>query len=271
MIQSRSERLVAYGVLTLFAIVVLFPVVQFILTAVSPNESGAIDLSMLRWSNFSDAWAQADFSHAMRASIVIAVVTVAGQVIVAVLTGYGLGVLHAAGERVIFPVVLLGMMISTEAIIVPLYYQFRTMGLTNSWLGLIIIQIGMGVPFGTFWMRATFRAMPQSIIDSARLDGAGAWRVLWSILLPVARPAVYTLILLSFMWTWNDYFLALVFLADPQLQTAPVALGTFQGRFSVQVNYLAAAGLMVAAPVLVLYAAFQRKFVSGILSGAIKE
>lgn len=268
---TRTERVIPYVVLTVFALIVLFPVVQFVLTALSPNESGAIDLSAFRWSNFTDAWTQADFSHAMRASLVVAGCAVAGQVVVAVLSGFGLGVLHSVGERVIFPVILLGMMISTEAVIVPLYYQFRDLGLTNSWLGLIIIQIGMGVPFGTFWMRATFRAMPPSLVDSARLDGAGAVRLLRSVLLPIARPAVYTLVLLSFMWTWNDYFLALVFISDPDLQTAPVALGAFQGRFSIQVNLLAAAGLMVAAPVLALYAAFQRSFISGILAGAIKE
>ena len=269
--ESRTERVVSYGVLSVFTAVVLFPVLWFVLTALSPHSSGAVDLTSVGWSNFATAWKQADFSHAMLASIVVAVVTVAAQVILAIMCGYGLGVLNAAGHRVIFPVILLGMMISTEAIIVPLYYQFRDMGLTNSWLGLIIIQVGMGVPFGTFWMRATFRAMPASIVDSARIDGAGALRVLWSILLPVAKPAVYTLVLLSFMWTWNDFFLALVFISDPAKQTAPVALGVFQGRFMVQANYMAAAGLMVAAPVLVLYAAFQRKFIQGILTGAIKE
>jgi raffinose/stachyose/melibiose transport system permease protein len=269
--QSRLERVGTYAVLTLFALIVLFPVVQFVLAALSPSEAGTPDLTDLRWSNFSDAWRQADFAHAMVASLVVATAAVAGQVVVAVLAGFGLGVLGAVGERVIFPLILLGMMISTEAIIVPLYYQFRDLGLTNSWWGLIIIQIGMGVPFGTFWMRATFRALPQSLVDCARLDGAGSIRLLWSVLLPVARPAVLTLVLLSFMWTWNDYFLALVFLGDPDLQTAPLALGAFQGRFNVEINLMAAAGLMVAAPVLLLYAAFQRSFIQGILAGAIKE
>lgn len=269
--ESRAERVVAYVVLSVFAVVVLFPVGWFLLTALSPETSGAISFRSADWSNFVHAWQVADFSHAMLASLVVVTATVAAQVVLAVLTGYGLGVLEAVGQRVIFPVFLLGMMISTEAVIVPLYYQFRDLGLTNSWLGLVIIQTGMGMPFGTFWMRTTFRALPGTLIETARLDGASSLRVLWSILVPLARPAIYTLTLLSFMWTWNDYFIALVFISDPAKQTAPVALGVFQGRFLVQVNYMAAACLIVAAPVLILYVFFQRQFIRGVLAGAIKE
>jgi len=269
--ESRAEKTVSYVVLSLMAVVVLFPVVWFLLTALSPDTSGAISLSAPRWSNFVEAWRQADFSHAMLASLVVVVGCVLAQLVLAICTGYGLGVLNAAGHRVIFPLLLLGMMISTEAVIVPLYYQFRSLGLTNSWFGLIVIQTGMGIPFGAYWMRATFRALPGQLVETARLDGAGSLRVLWSILIPLARPAIYTLALLSFMWTWNDYFIALVFIADPAKQTAPVALGVFQGRFLIQVNYMAAASLVVAAPVLILYVFFQRQFIRGVLAGALKE
>jgi len=94
--------------------------------------------------------------------------------------------------------------------------------------------------------------------------------MLRSMAAPMAKPAIYTLILLSFMWTWNDYFLSLVFLHGSN-QTATVALGVFQGKYVTQINLMAAGGLIVAAPVLVLYVVFQRKFISGMLAGAIKE
>jgi raffinose/stachyose/melibiose transport system permease protein len=156
-------------------------------------------------------------------------------------------------------------------IVIPLYYAFENIGLTNSWLGLIIIQLGMGVPFGAYWMRATFRALPRTIIDSAEIDGAGEWSTLWRVLLPMARPAVLTLVLLSFMWTWNDFFLSLIFLGDPEKQTATVALGSFQGRHVLQVNLMAAGSLIVSLPVVALYMVFQREFISGVMAGAVKE
>ncbi|MBM2615109.1 carbohydrate ABC transporter permease [Actinoplanes sp. LDG1-06] len=268
---SKTERVINYVVLTVLAALVLFPVGTFLVAALSPDRSGKpVGFSDFAWGNFATAWRDADFSRAMTVSIVVAVCVVAGQVILALLGGYAFGVLGVVGDKWLFPVVLLGMMISLEAIIVPLYYQFRTFGLTNSLPGIILIHLGMGVPFGIFWMRAAFRALPRSAFESAEMDGAGPLRMLRSMAAPMARPAIYTLILLSFMWTWNDYFLSLVFLHGDN-QTATVALGVFQGKYVTQINLMAAGGLIVAAPVLVLYVVFQRKFISGMLAGAIKE
>ncbi|HEY3547627.1 MAG TPA: carbohydrate ABC transporter permease [Propionicimonas sp.] len=266
----RIEKLFTYVVLTIIGIVVLFPVFTFVGAALSPDRAGRPVLDNLVWANFATAWQEADFAQAMTNSLIVAVCAVAGQLVLAVLGGYGFGVLGASGQRLLYPLVLLGLMISTEAIIVPLYYQFRALGLTNTLPGVILIQIGMGVPFGIFWMRSAFRTLPASLFESAELDGASALRMLWSVALPLVRPAVLTLLLLSFMWTWNDYFISLVFLHGDN-QTATVALGVFQGRHLTQFNLMAAGGLIVAAPVLILYVIFQRKFISGMLAGALKE
>jgi raffinose/stachyose/melibiose transport system permease protein len=268
---SRAERLLNHGILLVVAVLVLFPVVWFVFTALSPSKSGQLDLLHPDFGNFATAWNEGGFGSAMIASAVITIGAVVGQTIVAILSGFAFGVLGVAGEKIIFPVVLLGLMISAEVFIIPLYYTFQSLGLTNSWLGLIIIQIGMGVPFGAFWMRATFRAVPPSLIEAAEMDGARSWRILWQVLLPIARPAVLTLALLSFMWTWNDFFLSLVFIADPAIQPATLALGVFQGQHSLDVNLLAAGSLLVALPVLILYAFFQRHFIAGVLNGALKE
>lgn len=265
----RANKIGNYLILTVLALAVLWPVGTFIAAALSPDRAGRPSAD-LQWGNFVTAWNDAEFARSMTVSAVIAVVVVIGGVFLALLGGYAFGVLGVAGNRILFPLILLGMMISLEVIIVPLYYQFRSIGLTDNLLGVILIQLGMGVPFGVFWMRAAFRALPRTVFESAELDGAGPFRVLWSIAAPNIMPAVYTLILLSFMWTWNDYFLSLVFLHGDN-QTATVALGVFQGKYVTQINLMAAGGLIVAAPVLVLYAIFQRKFISGMLAGAIKE
>ncbi len=268
---SRAERTLNHVVLAFVSILVLFPVVWFLFTALSPSRSGQLDFAHLTWSNFAVAWNAGGFGSAMVASAVITIGAVTGQTILAILSGFAFGVLGVAGQKVLFPLILFGLMISAEVFIIPLYYEFQAIGLTNSWLGLIIIQIGMGVPFGAFWMRATFRAVPRAMIEAAEIDGARSWRILWQILLPISRPAVLTLVLLSFMWTWNDFFLSLIFIADPSIQPATLALGVFQGQHTLDVNLLAAGALIVALPVLVLYAFFQRHFIRGVLSGAIKE
>ena len=268
---SRTERLLNHAILAFVTILVLFPVVWFVFTALSPSRSGQIDLLNPHFENFVTAWNTGNFGSAMIASGVITIGAVLGQTVLAILSGFAFGVLGVMGQKVLFPLILFGLMISAEVFIIPLYYTFQSLGLTNSWLGLIIIQIGMGVPFGVFWMRATFRAVPKSLIEAAEMDGARSWRMLWQILLPISRPAVLTLALLSFMWTWNDFFLSLVFIADPSIQPATLALGVFQGQHSLDVNMLAAGSLIVALPVLVLYAFFQRHFIRGVLNGALKE
>lgn len=268
---SRTERLLNHAILAFVTVLVLFPVIWFVFTALSPSRSGQLDLLNLHFENFVTAWNVGNFGSAMIASAVITIGAVLGQTVLAILSGFAFGVLGVAGQKVLFPLILFGLMISAEVFIIPLYYTFQSLGLTNSWLGLIIIQIGMGVPFGVFWMRATFRAVPKSLIEAAEMDGARSWRMLWQILLPISRPAVLTLALLSFMWTWNDFFLSLVFIADPSIQPATLALGVFQGQHTLDVNMLAAGSLIVALPVLILYAFFQRHFIRGVLNGALKE
>ncbi|WP_159807131.1 carbohydrate ABC transporter permease [Cellulomonas citrea] len=264
----RAEQAANYVVLVVMSVVVLWPAVTFVLAALSSDRAGRP--AGVDWDNFATAWQQAGFSRAMTVSLVIAATASLGQVLLAVLGGYGFGVLGVAGQKVLFPVVLLGLMISLEAIIVPLYYQFRSAGLTNSVPGIILIHLGTSVPFGIFWMRAAFRALPRSLFEAAEIDGAGPLRLLLRVAAPLVSPAVWTLLLLAFMWTWNDYFLSLVFLHGDNV-TATVALGVFQGRYVTQINLMAAGGLIVAAPVLVLYVLFQRRFISGMLAGALRE
>ncbi|PWJ47597.1 carbohydrate ABC transporter membrane protein 2, CUT1 family [Quadrisphaera granulorum] len=268
--KRSGEVVVNQVVLGVMAVLVLAPVVVFLLTALSPDISGRPALTQLTWGNFVEAWHVADLGRAMGVSLTISVCAVAGQLLLALLGGFAFGVLGVTGEKVLFPVLLLGMMISTEAIIVPLYFQFRDVGLVGTLPGILLIHLGMGVPFGVFWLRAAFRALPRSVFEAAELDGAGPLTTLRLLGAPMVRPAIYTLALLSFMWTWNDYFLSLVFLQG-DLQPATVALGSFQGRYTTQINLLAAAGLIVAAPVLGLYVLFQRRFIAGMLAGSIKE
>jgi raffinose/stachyose/melibiose transport system permease protein len=159
-------------------------------------------------------------------------------------------------------------MVPMEAIIVPLYYDFR--GLTNTYWGLILPQIATSVAFGTFWMRAFFRGVPRSLVEAARIDGASSWFTLWRVLLPLARPAVLTMTVLLFMWTWNEFLLALVMVSDEGLRTAPLGLSFFQGRNTSDLTLLAAGSVIVALPVVVLYVFLQRHFIRGMLSGAVK-
>lgn len=270
MIVSRWEQVLNYAILCLFSIVVLLPAAGLILTALSTSPAGN-DYTSLDFGNFATAWTDADFRRYIGSSAIITISTVAAVTVLSVLSGYAFGVLDVPGQRLLFPLLLAGIMIPLEAVIVPLYFDFRAWHLTDSYFGLILAHTGLGMSFGTFWMRALFRSLPRELVDAAQLDGASSWTVLWRVLFPVGRPAIVTLVLLGFMWTWNDYFLALVLVSDPAKQPATLALGAFQGRFASQLNLIAAGAVLISLPVVVLYVAFQRQFIRGVLSGAIRE
>jgi raffinose/stachyose/melibiose transport system permease protein len=267
---TRREKIFNYTLLTILSVSVLFPLAWILGVALSPNASGTPDLGHPQWSNFATAWTQAGFTRYLRSSVIITGSVVVVSTVLAVMSGYAFGVLGVVGEKLLFPLILLGIMIPMESIVVPLYYDFLSFHLTDTYQGIILAHTGMSVSFGTFWMRAAFRTVPASIGQSAEMDGANSWTRLWRIYLPISRPAIMTLVLLSFMWTWNDYFLSLILVSDPGHQPLTLGLGAFSGRYLVRVNLLAAAALVISVPVVGLYLFFQRQFIRGMLSGALK-
>jgi raffinose/stachyose/melibiose transport system permease protein len=267
---SRGEQTLSYVVLGVFSIIALYPIVGIVFTALQNPDGGASfgSLDGLHFGNFADAWRDGNFGSYLKSSVIVAVVVVSVAGVLSIMSGYAFGLLRFRGSSVLFYVFLLGLMVPMEAIIVPLYYDFR--GLTNTYWGLILPQIATSVAFGTFWMRAFFRGVPRSLVEAARIDGASSWFTLWRVLLPLARPAVLTMTVLLFMWTWNEFLLALVMVSDEGLRTAPLGLSFFQGRNTSDLTLLAAGSVIVALPVVVLYVFLQRHFIRGMLSGAVK-
>ena len=149
--------------------------------------------------------------------------------------------------------------------------MFKDVGLTDSYWALILPQIGLSVPFGTFWMRAFFRSSPNSLVEASLLDGASSFVTLWRVLLPHAWPAITTMIVLVFMWTWNEFLLALVLIQSDSLRTAPLGLALFAGAYRSQDPTLtAAAAVLVMLPVVIVYVFLQRSFIRGMFAGAVK-
>ena len=269
---SRRELSLTYAVLGAFSLFALAPVVGIVLTALQDPEGLATfgSFNGIHPSNFVDAWRDGNFGPYLRSSVIVMVVVVAVASVLSILAGYAFGMMRFRGSQVLFYVVLLGLMIPTEAIVVPLYYDYRDLGLTDTYWALILPQIGTSVAFGTFWMRAYFRTVPRSLVEAARIDGASSWFTLWRVVLPLARPAILTMTVLLSMWTWNEFLLALVMVTDEGLRTAPLGLSFFQGRNQTDLTLLAAGAVIVATPIVLLYVFLQRHFIRGMLSGAVK-
>jgi raffinose/stachyose/melibiose transport system permease protein len=273
MIVSRGERALTYVIAVVFAVAALLPLVGVVLAALHPPGTLLAGISLpdtFSLETFRVAWERGSFSTLMVSSFIVSAGVVVLTTAAAIPAGYAFGLIRFPFSNVLFYVLIAGIIIPFEAIIVPLYYSFRDIGLTNTYWSLILPQAGLQVCFGTFWMRAFFRAAPVEIIEAARLDGASSWGVLWRVLLPIGRPAVFTLVLLAFTWSWNDFLLALVMISDEVHRTAPLGLSAFKSRYGLDVPSVCAAAILVALPIVVVYLFSQRQFIRGVLSGSIR-
>lgn len=273
---TRAARTEYWSValLAAFAAITLLPIAGIVLLSLQPEQaqlSGFEIPDRLHFENYARAWDVAHFGSYLRSSLVVSVAVVAGTVVVSTLSGYAFGTMRFAGDNLLFYVLLAGLVIPFEAVIVPLYVELRAGNLTNTYASVVLPLIGVNSAFGTFWMRAYFRAVPRQLIEAAALDGAGSLRILWRVLLPGARPALLTLAVLVFMWSWNEFLLPLVMLSREDLRTAPLGLAFFAGRFTIDRSGMAAAAVMVALPVVVLFIATHRRFVHGMWVGALKQ
>jgi raffinose/stachyose/melibiose transport system permease protein len=270
---TRIDRLTTYAILGVFAVIVLLPFLSVLSVALTPSGSTVSGLRWpddLAWSNFADAWRRGNFGRLLINSATVAVVVVPVATALSVLAGYAFGTMRFPGRTVLFYAFLAGIIIPYETIVIPLYFDLSSWGLTDRLAGLMLPQIGLFLCFGTFWMRAFFLSTPASLIEAASIDGANSLQVLGRVLLPIARPAITTLMILILIWSWNEFLMALVLIQDPATRTAPAGLGVFVGQFASDEAGLAAGALLVTAPILLFYLIAQRKIIAGLLEGALK-
>jgi raffinose/stachyose/melibiose transport system permease protein len=270
---SRTQITMNYVLLILCSAVAVYPLIGILMASLYPAGPGVSPSGFglppsFEWRNYATAWEQGGFAESFTTSIIVAAVMVPASVVMSILGGYAFATMRFRGSKTIFYLFILGLIIPTEATIVPLYYDVRAMGLLDTYWALIILEVSGEVAFGIFWMRAAFLSAPPSLLEAARIDGASSWSTLWRIMVPFARPAILTLTVLTFADSWNEFFLALVFTINHV--TAPAGLASFSGRFTTNVVLVSAGAVIVAVPILIVFIIFQREFMRGVLTGAVK-
>jgi multiple sugar transport system permease protein len=184
------------------------------------------------------------------------------------LAGYAFARLPFAGRDRLFRLLLATLVVPGQVGMLPLFLMLKQMGLVNSYLGVIVP--GLASVFGIFLIRQYCLAIPQSVLDAARVDGAGELRIWWSIALPLCRPILVTLAIFTFLGTWNDFLWPLIVLSDEDLHTLPVALANLLGEHAQDVELMMAGSVLTVLPVVALFVAFQRAYIEGILAGSVR-
>jgi raffinose/stachyose/melibiose transport system permease protein len=270
---SRREQLTGRVFLIALVVVTLLPFVSMLSAALQPRGTVPAGLtwpSNPQWGNFVDAFTVANMSALLRSSLIIVAGVVPVSVLIATMAGFGLGHLRVPGGNIAFGLLLLGLTLPFEAVITPIYYQVRDLGLLNTRWAIILPLIGLYMPFAVFWMRAHFVNVPPELADAARVDGSSTWQLFWRVQVPLARPAIASLTILLFLWTWNQFLLAIVLVDDSTKRTMAGALGAFQGQWGTDQVLLCAGSLLILTPTLIVFLVFQRQFIKAMLQGSLK-
>ncbi|MFD5322227.1 carbohydrate ABC transporter permease [Streptomyces sp. NPDC127098] len=273
---SRTVRTVGASVaLGLLGLVWFAPLLVLVTTALRTGadlaSSGTISWPG-SWTldNFADAWKIGDFSTTYRNSLLITVVKVPLGVAVSALLAYALAKLDLRFRRSVMFFVFLGLTVPLYIAIVPLFTMLRSVYLTDTLAGLLPAYLAFGIPFTTLVLHQFFRRVPDELIEAARIDGAGDFRIFWQFMLPLALPALVTVAILDTVATWNELLIALIMLSSPENSTLPLGMLNFNGAFSTNHTGLSAGILIAVVPILVLYALLQRWIVGGLTAGAVK-
>ena len=267
------KRWAVSGLLLIGAGIVLWPLSMVLWVSFSPLgavQTGAL-ASVADWSleSYRAAWARGNFLLAFANSTLVAIAVTALQIMTSALAGYALARLSFRGRRGLLLAIVATLVIPFQLLVMPIFLVLKWGHLINTYGALILPTAANG--FGIFLMRQYFQTLPVELEEAAALDGANRLQILWQVLLPLARPALVTLFLFTFIGEWNDLFKPLVFTTRPELQTVQLALAAFQEQFTNDWPLLMAAVVIATVPVVGLFLMGQRQFVQGIATTGVKR
>jgi multiple sugar transport system permease protein len=263
---------------SILVVVFLFPIAWSILTSLKPaDEASAVPPTFLPSQlSFNNYVKLNDFGQGIARhlanSVIVAVGTVIGTVIICVLGGYGFSRFQFLGKGVFFLLILITLMIPFQTILTPLFIVLRTLNLHNSLLGLSLVYITFQLPFGIFVMRNSFDSVPRELEEAALLDGCTPLTLLYRVMLGIVRPGIITVGLFAFFNSWNEFFAALTFMTSSTNFTLPVLLASVQSGEYGRIDWgaLQAGITLTMLPCLLLFLLLQRYYISGLTAGAVK-
>lgn len=286
---ARSERpgsrglfggLFSHLLLVAVSVVVLYPVLWVVRMALTPSQSFAMGLSPIPENpslrNFVEVVGRTDlsgtwvFGHQLANSILISLATAVVGVSLATSAGYAFSRFAFPGKRLGMQSLLVTQMFPGTMMMIPLYILLDKAGLLDTRTGLVLVYATTSIPFSTWMLKGYFDTLPKELEEAARMDGASTFRIFWSIILPLARPAIAITGLFSFMTAWNEFILAAKFMNAETSYTLPVVLQSYVGARSTAWGHFAAGAILVSAPVMALFFFVQKHLVEGLTAGSVK-
>lgn len=276
---SRRTRggilVLRYGVLAVVSLATIGPLAYLVLVSFKENafllgNPVALITAPASTANYERVLLESQIPLYFLNSLVVAVVTTVVTLILASMMAYAFARFEFPLKRVLFGLVLLELMVPSIMLLIPQFLLARDLHVLDSRVGLVLFYVGVNLAFICFLLVGFFRGIPIELEDAMRVDGAGAWRRYWNLVLPLSRPALATAAIFTFLGSWDEYVWAVTIINDPTVRTLPVGIALFSGAHATDWGLTFAASAIALVPVIVIFLVFQRQFVSGIVSGALK-
>lgn len=276
---SRSRALAALStrlvLLSLGAFVMIVPFAYMLATSFKPN-SLALEVppdfipDHPTSANYRDAWSSNHFGRYFLNSLGVAVATTLCSVLLSSMMAFAFARLRFPARRLLFGLLLVGLMVPTMMLIVPQFLLAKQFHLLDSYLGLVVFYVGGTLALNTFLLRSFFQDIPVELEEAMVVDGAGPWKRYRQLILPLSRPALATVAIFTFLASWDEFVWALTIINDPSKRTLPIAIALFQGQYATSWGIVFAASAIAVLPVIAIFVALQRQFIGGITAGAVK-
>ena len=272
--RREPSKIPYYVILVILALFALGPLVILVFNSLkSKAEIGRNPLGLPLspvFENFPAAWTQGDFSTTMVNSTILTVGTIVGVCIIAGTSAYAMARLDLPGTNAVLLYLFVVSAVPFQLFLIPLFFLWSTLQLTNTRFGLIVIYWAIFSPLATLLLRSYLVQLPRDFEDAARIDGANELQVLLRVVLPLSWPGLLTVALVSGLATWNEFFFALTFIQDNNLKPVTTSFLAFQTSFSQDWGLTSVAAIYIMLPIVVLFLILQRRFISGLTAGGLK-
>jgi multiple sugar transport system permease protein len=271
--RARFPALALHATLVLGALVTLTPLLWMVSASfMSPGESNSFPPRLLpavpTLQNYVDLFTRLNLARYLLNSTLVAVSATLVSLLINSMAGYAFAKLRFVGRERVFRTLLAALVIPGQVGMLPLFLLLKSMGLVNTMAG-VIVPFMAGI-FGIFMVRQYAMSIPEDLLDAARVDGAGEYRIFWSIVIPVIQPILVTLAVFTFLSAWNDFMWPLIVLSDDAKYTLPVALASLSGEHVQDTGLMMAGSVLTVLPVVVLFIVLQRAYIRGVMMGSVK-
>jgi ABC-type glycerol-3-phosphate transport system permease component len=269
-----TQKIILFLLMLAIATVMLYPI-QLVVSTAFKSEAERIRNPLgfpQEWSfeNIVKAWQVTKMGLLMKNSLIVSVMTTTFAVCLSCLGGFAMVRLRFPGRNILPYLLALGLVLPFEAIMVPTFYTYRFLDWLDNYWSMILPMVGLGLPFGILLIRGFISDLPEEYFEAMKLDGGDLFAQFFRLVIPLARPAIITLSVFQFLWSWNTYLVSLVMVQNPALRTVPLGLGFFVGRYHTQYNLLASAALISAVPMILLYVVFSRQILQTNVTSGLK-